>query len=234
MKLTGYGKREWLGGGVIAIIFIVVSIVCAGYNQILFWSLASIIGIVYIAVAIFFRDPHREISEDQSVIVAPADGVIDEIELLKNVDENQFFGGNDTIKIGIFTSNFNVHINRAPCDMIVKEKQCSVAKSHDVQRVDRGRGYESITISCFSTLKKQFPIIIRQISEKIFKRMVCTPDTGDSLIKGESFGMIKWNSRTELFLPAAGWMVLTVKYGDKIKAGETVVAKLIEQTKNKD
>ena len=234
MKLTGYGKREWLGGGVFTIIFIVVSIACTRYDQVLFCSFAAIIGILYIAIAVFFRDPLRKISEDQNVLVAPSDGVIDEVELLKDADENQFFEGNDTIRIGISTSLFNVHINRAPCDIKIKEKQCSDSSSHDARKLDAARESESITISCFSTLEKKFPIIIRQISKKMAKQIVCTPEPGDRLTKGESFGMIKSGSRTELYLPAATWMVLTVKSGDKVKAGETVVAKLVEQNRNKD
>ena len=229
MKLTEYGKREWLGWGIVAIIFIVVFIVCAGYNQVLFLSLASMTGVLYIALALFFRDPKRNIPKADNVLVAPADGIIHDIELLKDVEENQFFEGNDTVRIGIFLSLFNVHINRAPCDMEVKEKQYREGKYHDARSAKAQKENESMTISCVSTVKeRRFSMLLRQISGAVAKRIVCNVEPGRRLAKGERFGMIKFGSRTELYLPAATWMELTVKSGDKVKAGETIIAKIVE------
>jgi phosphatidylserine decarboxylase len=91
-----------------------------------------------------------------------------------------------------------------------------------------------MTIFCEGkALDKTFPLIVRQISGAIAKRIVCDAEPDKSFKKGERFGMIKFGSRTELYLPAEQWMNLTVKIGDKVCAGETVVARLNSDMKPK-
>lgn len=235
MKLTGYGKKEWLGGGVISLLLIAAFIFCTRYNQALFYTLAGLTALVYFCVAAFFRDPKRIVPDAGDILVAPADGVIKDIELLKDAEENQFFEGKDTVRVGIFLSVLNVHLNRAPCDIEVKEKKYREGKYHDARSPLASKENEAMTISCISSVNdRKFPLILRQISGAIAKRIVCIADEGTSFKKGERFGMIKFGSRTELFLPAEPWMELKVKIGDKVYAGETVVAKVISEGKTKD
>ena len=233
MKLTGYGKREWFGGGIIASLLIGLSVYCTRWEPVTFTALAGVIGLVYLCVLAFFRDPDRKIPGDSNILVSPADGVVHDIELLKNVEENQFFEGKDTIRIGIFLSLLNVHINRIPCDMEVKEKKYREGFYHDARTALASKENEAMTLFCSALVDgKAFPMIIRQISGATAKRIVCKAETGQKYNKGERFGMIKFGSRTELFLPAEPWMELTVKLGDKLKAGETVVAKVLEKDRN--
>jgi phosphatidylserine decarboxylase len=235
MKLTGYGRKEWLGGGIAALILIIIFIICAQFHQVLFLSLAGVTAILYVCIAGFFRDPNRKIPESGNILVSPADGVIHDIELLKDVDENQFFEGKDSVRIGIFLSIFNVHLNRAPCDMEVKDKQYREGKYHDARATAASKENEAMTISCISSVQgRKFPMLIRQISGAIAKRIVCRAEPGMKYCKGDRFGMIKFGSRTELYLPAEPWMELTVKMGDKVSAGETIIAKIVEQDVKKD
>ena len=122
MKLTGYGKREWLGGGIVVIISITILIICTRYNQALFTALALLTGIIYLAVLWLFRDPERKVPEESNVLVSPADGTICDIELIKDTEENQYFEGKDAVRIGIKISMLDVHIERMPCDLTVQEK----------------------------------------------------------------------------------------------------------------
>ncbi len=233
MKLTEYGKKEWLGGGIIALFLIVSFIVCSQFGyQVICFVLAGFTSIIYVCIAAFFRDPNRKIPEEDNILVSPADGVVRDIELLKDAEENQFFEGKDTVRIGIFLSVFNVHLNRAPCDMEVKDKHYRKGKYHDARNVLASKENEAMTISCISSVQnKKFPMMIRQISGAIAKRIVCKAEQGSDYAKGEKFGMIKFGSRTELYLPAENWMKLTVKIGDKVYAGETIVAKIAESEK---
>ena len=229
MKLTGYGKKEWLGGGIIALIIIAVSLYCMRWDLVIGISIASFTAVVYFCVAAFFRDPKRNIPNDENILVSPADGMIKDIELLKDADENQFFEGKDTIRVGIFLSVLNVHLNRAPCDMTVKKKSYRKGRYHDARSPLASKENEAMTVFCHAqAAEKKFPAIIRQISGAIAKRIVCKAEEGSEYKKGERFGMIKFGSRTELFLPAEPWMEITVKTGDKVYAGETVVARIIK------
>jgi phosphatidylserine decarboxylase len=226
MKLTGYGRREWLFGGFVAFgavvaLFLLLPVI--GWT----WgiTLASMICLVYGCLAALFRDPPRIVPEEPNLLVSPADGVVRDIELLKGADENEFFEGRSTIRVGIFLSVLNVHLNRAPCDLEVKEKRYKKGKFHDARSPLASKENESMTIYCSSTIEERtFPLIVRQISGAIAKRIVCEAEVGSEIKKGERFGMIKFGSRTELFLPAEPWMKLSVKVGDKVYAGSSVIA----------
>jgi phosphatidylserine decarboxylase len=107
----------------------------------------------------------------------------------------------------------------------VKDKQYRKGKYHDARSPLASKENEAMTIFCESTVEgRTFPLIVRQISGAIAKRIVCEVDVGSKIKKGERYGMIKFGSRTELFLPAEPWMKLSVKVGDKVYAGSSVIA----------
>lgn len=229
MKLTKYGLREWFGGGIISFILIGASLGLAFYGEqpVAGYSLAVFIFLIYFGIAAFFRDPYRKIPSETNVLISPADGVIRDIELLKEAEENKFFDGNGIIRVGIFLSVLDVHLNRAPCDIEVKQKVYRKGKFHDARNSLASKENEAMTIYCNATVdNKSFPIIIRQISGAIAKRIVCLADEGKTFAKGERFGMIKFGSRTELFIPAEQWITLSVKVGDRVFAGKTIIARV--------
>ena len=234
MKLTGYGRREWLTGGCVAlaaIIALVLSRSVIGTTWCV--TLVALVSLVYFCLAAFFRDPHRIIPEDTNLLVSPADGVIRDIELLKDAEENEFFDGRSVIRVGIFLSVLNVHLNRAHADIEIKDKKYRKGKYHDARSPLASKENEAMTLYCSTTVDDRvFPSIARQISGAIAKRIVCEAEIGDKINKGERFGMIKFGSRTELFLPAEPWMKLAVKVGDKVSAGSSVVASV--QSKQTD
>ena len=135
--------------------------------------------------------------------------------------EKNDFIGEHAIRIGIFLSIFDVHINRAPCNAKVerisyKKGQHKNAASPQSQRVN-----ESNDLCIIRTDSPKDRLIVRQISGAIARRIVCATKEGQELTGGEKFGMIKFGSRTELYVPARANIKCLVQTGDKVKAGVT-------------
>ncbi len=180
-----------------------------------------VLVIVLIFILSFFRDPARIPPADKNILLAPADGTVADIEV---VDEQQVIKGK-AIRIGIFLSIFNVHINRAPCDVKVEKIIYKKGGFKDARSPLAGTTNESNDLFL---IRKQAPfdkLIVRQISGAIARRIVCKVQAGTDLAGGEKFGMIKFGSRTELYVPANGVVKCSVKIGDKVKAGLTTLVK---------
>lgn len=165
----------------------------------------------------FFRDPHRVCPSDKNLLLAPADGKITEIEIIKG---NELIDG-DMMKIGIFLSIFNTHINRAPCNTKIEKITYKKGKYLNALNPRSGQINESNDLEMVRTDAPNDRLIVRQISGAIARRIVCDKTTGQELIGGEKIGMIKFGSRTELYLPARKNAQCLVKIGDKVKAGLT-------------
>lgn len=163
----------------------------------------------------FFRDPERIIPEGENIYTAPADG---RIILIQNIFEERFLK-NDAIQISIFMSPLNVHVNRSPCRGIVKDVVYSKGKFFSAFKPEASLYNESISLSLETV---DGVLLIRQIAGSIARRAVCRVKKGDLLEKGERFGIIKFSSRVDIFL--AKDTTILVKMGQKVKAGETIIA----------
>jgi len=226
-----YGVREWLGSGIIALILIAVFIfTSAKFHQPVSGSL--LIGftvIVWLAIAAFFRVPDRVIPQDPALLVSPADGVVKDVELISNC-EIDVFKGMDVVRVGIFLSVLDVHVNRAPCDFMVEYKKYREGKYLDARHGNCAKENEAMTIGGTANAGGMvFPVAVRQISGAIARRIVCPPEIGAKYKKGEIYGMIKFGSRTELYLPAGKDIVLSVKVGDRVYSGSSVVGRIVKQ-----
>jgi len=188
-------------------------------------SIEAVLGIVLIWILMFFRDPERRCPLDSELLLAPADGKITDIEM---VEENNFIGGT-ALRIGIFLSIFNTHINRAPCNVRIERITYKKGKYINAMNPQSGRVNESNDISLIRTDNPQVRLIVRQISGAIARRIVCDKVEGQELAGGEKFGMIKFGSRTELYLDArqetSCEFKCLVQIGDKVKAGLTPLVK---------
>ncbi len=176
-------------------------------------------AVLLFLIVYFFRDPPRRIPTDAGVIVAPADGKVVDITPLENYE---FIGG-PAVRIGIFLSIFNVHINRAPCDGKAVETFYKPGEFLNAMRPDSATRNESMWIGFESPESPPRRFAVRQISGMFARRIVCMLAPGQPVTRGEKFGMIKLGSRTELILPAG--VEITVRLGDKIHAGSDVVAR---------
>jgi len=178
-------------------------------------SLEVLLAVVLIWLLTFFRDPHRPVPQDKNTLLAPADGRVTDIE---TVEENDFIG-EAALRIGIFMSILDVHINRAPCDVKVERITYRQGKHKNAMRPQSGRVNESNDLGLVRTDSPQDKLIVRQISGAIARRIVCAASRGQKLTGGEKFGMVKFGSRTELYVPTRKNAKCLVRVGDKVKAG---------------
>jgi phosphatidylserine decarboxylase len=188
------------------------------------WSIAAIEGVLALVLVwalMFFRDPQRRTIQDDTMLLAPADGRIADIE---KVEEGDFIG-RPALRIGIFLSIFNTHINRAPCGVKVDKITYRPGKYLNAMNRLAGKVNESNNLALVRTGSPQDRLLVRQISGAIARRIVCAAREGQQLAGGERFGMIKFGSRTELYLPMSENIECLVRVGDKVKAGLTPLAK---------
>jgi len=132
-------------------------------------------------------------------------------------------GGGPALKIGIFLSIFDAHINRVPCNVMVEKITYRPGEYKSAARACSGRVNESNELSLRRTDHPWDRLIVRQISGAIARRIVCRAQQGQKLSGGEKFGMIKFGSRTELYVAAGENVKILVRVGDKVKAGLTPV-----------
>ena len=182
-----------------------------------FFFIAALLFCFSLFVLFFFRNPRRDIPGDEQAILSPADGKVVDI---KRTREEKFLE-KESICISIFLSIFNVHVNRAPASGIVKKVEYVKGSFLPAFRETASLLNErnSVLIDFNHT-----EILVRQIAGLIARRIVCWIKEGDSLARGQRFGLIRFGSRVDIFLPAD--IKVKVKVGDKIKGGETIIAVL--------
>ena len=218
MKLTPYGKPQ-------TTVIIIASVIAAAGSALIWpgkvWPVASIL-IAAAAILAFFRDPFRKVPEEKNILVSPADGKITDITEL---DSHEWIEG-PVLRIGIFLSVFNVHINRAPCKGKVLwkyEKPGLCLNALKSELASQKNQSCSIGMDCYDHPAKK--VVIKQITGAIARRIVCDREIGGELLAGERYGMIKFGSRTEMFIPLNPAAKVQVKQGDGVKAGETIFVK---------
>jgi len=185
------------------------------------WGWLALVPAVLLGwLVYFFRDPPRYVPDTPNLIVAPADGTVTDVTPLAKYD---FIDG-PAVRIGIFLSIFNVHINRAPFAGRVVEMHYQPGEFLNALRPESAERNEFMWIGLERTDTPQFRFAMRQISGMLARRIVCELRPGTTIPRGEKFGMIKLGSRTELILPADAVQV-HVRPGDKVRAGSDVVAR---------
>lgn len=181
------------------------------------WSLPSL-GFWLFCLS-FFRDPERTLPPGDHVLVSPADGKVTEIT---EVDTPPPPLQGRAVKVGIFLSVFNVHVNRAPLAGKVIHlahqdgkylNALDPASARENERQDLALDWRGC------------PVLVRQIAGAIARRIVCKADMGQDLARGERYGMIKFGSRAEIYVPA-GKIRLSVRLGQTVKGGETVIGEM--------
>ncbi|MBK6724593.1 MAG: phosphatidylserine decarboxylase [Acidobacteria bacterium] len=191
--------------------FVLIPVVLAALLGVLgWWPLVVAFAAVALFMMYFFRDPQRTVPTGEGLIVSAADGRVTRIE-----------EKGDTKLVSVFLSPLDVHINRSPITGIIKQidyipgrkmpatnDEASLVNERNSLLIE-GVG---ITVTC------------TQIAGILARRIVCWPKTGDNLARGQKFGLIKFSSRTDLTMPSS--VDLQVKVGDRVKGGETVIAKL--------
>jgi len=201
--------------------FIVIScgvtllFVCTGS-----FLISILAGIVLLFIIFFFRDPRRSPTSDSSnAVLTPADGTILEVLHLK---ENNNPLGQPSIKISIFMSIFNVHVNRIPIRGTIEKITYHPGKffSANLDKASKQNERNEITLQTPDTKK----VVFVQIAGLIARRIACWIEKGDRVSAGQRFGLIRFGSRLEVYLPEGS--KTTIEARQKVKAGETVIGYL--------
>jgi phosphatidylserine decarboxylase len=184
------------------------------------WPGAIAVGALWLCGILFFRDPARAIPRDERAYLAPADGKLTEIT---PVDHDDRIGG-PAVRLGIFLSVFDVHINRSPCAGVVRSVEYTRGGFLNAMNPESSTENESNTL-VLDAGPVMGTLVVKQIAGLIARRIVCATAVGNRLTAGQRFGMIKFGSRTELVLPKPDELEIVVRVGDKVHAGRTIMAR---------
>ncbi|MEN3368453.1 MAG: phosphatidylserine decarboxylase [Verrucomicrobiota bacterium] len=184
-----------------------------------FFSLWLLLPVLLLTVYTFwfFRDPARTSPEDPDAVLAAADGTVADIV---EIEEPEVLRARQK-RVGIFLSVFDVHTNRAPVEGKIIYRKAHAGLCLDARHTDCTRKNRAMTWA-FQNARGTF--VVRQLTGMIARRIVGWSKVGDELRKGEHFGMIRFGSRTEVYLPLDAEVL--VKVGDRVTGGSSVIARL--------
>ena len=226
--LSGYGKREWLTilaiGSMCTATFLIV-----GW----YWVVAPVL-LVTLALLSFFRDPPRRVPTQRSVVVSPADGRVSSIH---EVEHFELFDG-PAICVRVFLSVLNVHVNRSPCHGVVESVDHRPGLHRNALNPESAQDNESTLLLLIHPVRRHPVAAVRQVAGLLARTIVCAVEPGNVLQRGQRFGMIKFGSTTELYLPQNHDPQILIEQGQKVYAGLTVLANVtsppVEQSSHSD
>jgi phosphatidylserine decarboxylase len=215
LRLTRHGAREMILGTILLIAIAV--------GLWFVWKpLALLVIPVWVWLLAFFRDPERTLPDAEHSMVSPADGKVSDITEV----DSELLGGR-AVRVGIFLSVFNCHINRSPCDgrvssVLYKRGKFINAMSHSAASEQN----ESNTLVIADPATDRPIAVVKQIVGLIARRIICDVRPGDLVLRGQRFGMIKFGSRTELYIPK--WLDpdIRVAVGQNVRGAADVIAVL--------
>ena len=183
----------------------------------LWWPLALLLGILAVWVVAFFRDPIRPGPRGDRYVVAAAEGrVVHVIET-----EEPMYVKERAVRISIFLSVFDVHVNRYPVDGTVELVHYNKGKFLHAADEKASLDNEQSSVGMRGPRGR---VLVRQIAGLIARRIVTDSKPGERVIQGDRLGLIRFGSRTDVFLPLSERPVVKVKPGDRVRVGGTVLA----------
>jgi phosphatidylserine decarboxylase len=208
MRLQTLAEARWI----LAILF---------FLALVSWFFSAWLSLFFFVLILytlfFFRDPDRNIPADRNAVLAAADGTVTDIS---EVDETEVLKTRMR-RVGIFLSIFDVHTNRAPIDGRITYRQHHEGLCLDARSQDCSEKNEAMT---WGIENPRVTVVVRQLTGAIARRIVAWAEVGDQLAKGERFGMIRFGSRTEVYLPLTASVL--VKAGEHVAGGSTIIARL--------
>jgi phosphatidylserine decarboxylase len=183
-----------------------------------FWLPLAPVAVLWVFVLSFFRDPERVIPTDPAALLSPADGTVTHVG---EVDEPDFPGGR-ALRVSIFLSIFNVHVNRIPRTSRVVGLRYFPGAFLDARHEECAVRNEQLWIDLEETETPR-RLRVKQISGAIARRIVCWLKPGETVQAGDRLGMIKFGSRTEVLVPLGEPLEVKVKVGDTVRGGSTIL-----------
>jgi phosphatidylserine decarboxylase len=198
--------------------FVLIAVVLAGLAA---WSGGRGWALPFLVLAaffvFFFRDPDRTTPSEPNLVVSPADGRV----MLAGVEPGPGAPDGQWRQISIFLSPIDVHVNRTPVEGTVTHVEYHPGKFLPAYKVEAGQLNEWTEV-WFE--RQGRAVVCRQIVGILARRIVCRLRTGDTVTRGQRFGVMKFGSRIDLFVPTDARIL--VKAGDRVVAGETVLAQV--------
>lgn len=184
---------------------------------------SPVAGAIFVVIGLyftyFFRNPHRHIEKNESHILSPADGTVQEVVALER-DEDDFVAGPCT-KVVIFMSVFNVHVNRSPITGEIKLQKYFCGRFHPAYKDAVGFENEHHLIGIEN---ERVRITVKQVAGILARRIVSWVTLDDRLTQGELYGMIRFGSCLEIVVPEN--VSVLVRKGDKVTGGKTIIGRL--------
>lgn len=200
--------------------FILAAMFATLITAVLGWAAVSILLLALtLVVGHFFRDPERVSSAGENDILSPADGRVIEVEKVRSVR----FLEKPAVKISVFMSIFDVHVNRAPISGTIEGLYYRKGRFMAANLAQASRENEQNWLWIRSDSGAD--VIITQVAGLIARRIVCWPEIGDRVVQGERFGMIRFGSRMDIYVPENSEIL--VSPGMHVYAGETVLCRTI-------
>ena len=198
-------------------IFIIPLLVVTVLTYLLSFYWATVfVGLGFLFITWFFRDPERPIPDEPNVVVSPADGKVTEI-----VTEKEPINGETCKRVTIFLSVFNVHVNRVPIGGTIEDIRYNPGKFLAAFNPKASMDNEQ-NIILISNGKTN--VLVKQIAGLIARRIVCWPNKGDLYEPGQRYGLIRFGSRVDILLPKN--IKLSVDCGDRVSGGQSVIGYL--------
>lgn len=205
------------GNKIIIASFILAFLIC---------TISSLFGILFLILSLFcvyfFRNPDRVLPDDKNTIIAPADGIVDAITKVNPPEELELDPNKNWTRVSIFLSVFNVHVQRTPVAGTVTKTHYREGKFFNVSNDKYSKDNERQ--SCVITTKDGVDIPVIQIAGLIARRIVCNISINQEVEKGFVYGIIKFGSRVDIYLPDD--IEPLVKVGQTMIGGESIIAKL--------
>ncbi|HWI66680.1 MAG TPA: phosphatidylserine decarboxylase family protein [Symbiobacteriaceae bacterium] len=198
-------------------VFIAFLAVVTAVAGVVHWALAILPGLLLALCLWFFRDPERPLPGNDLDVVSPADG---RVMFVREVEEPRFIGGK-AVMVSIFLSVFDVHINRMPVGGTIGYKEYVGGKFLAAWDETVGEVNERSYLGVDTGRHK---VLVSQVAGLIARRILTWPVVGDRLSRGERFGLIRFGSCTQLWLPAGSTVL--VKPGDRVQGSSTLIGRL--------
>jgi phosphatidylserine decarboxylase len=215
-----FAREGWPFIGIGVALVVIAFAVALQFRSWPLWLVAVVVTVLALWCAYFFRDPERTGPRGAALVIAPADG---KVLMITQVDEPRFIGGQAT-RISIFMNVFNVHVNRYPVDGRVNFVWYNKGKFLNAAAEKSSLENEQMSIGV--TTPSGVRILTRQIAGLIARRIVTYSKVGDEAHQGDRFGIIRFGSRVDVFIPPTS--TVKVKLGDITTAGTTVLADLVK------
>jgi phosphatidylserine decarboxylase len=220
LRLARYGLAELI---CFSLVFAAASALLAGLAVLhpLFLAPLPLVLGLWLFIGSFFRDPERRILSDPDVLVSPADGTVTHVQEVADPD----FPGGRAFCVSIFLSVFNVHVNRVPRTGKVVKLHYYPGEFLDARAGECRVRNEQFWVDLLDE-RTGYLVRTKQIAGAIARRIVCWLKPDELVRAGERYGMIKFGSRTEVFVPVEAVAETLVKVGDTVKGGSTILLRL--------